>query len=171
MLRRMIVPAGLAAVLGLLASAALADGEKRTTVQDENRVESFDRTIEPPRRAAVRAPPQPIGGWRSTRIHHAHGRHAHRASHSWGGHHGLHPRRHLFIAGVSGHRLPGIVNVATVTYRTHVYDTPAYPSAFLRLPAVRSPLRPDAGPDLQQALLLLSRSASFGDVSHGSRTE
>ena len=57
MLRRMIVPAGIAAVLGLFASAALADGEKRTTVQDENRVESFDRTIEPPRRAAVRAPP------------------------------------------------------------------------------------------------------------------
>ena len=61
--------------------------------------------------------------------HHAHSRHAHRASHSWGGHHGLHPRRHLFIAGVSGHGLPGIVNVATVTYRTHVYDTSAYPGA------------------------------------------
>ena len=70
-----------------------------------------------------------------------------------------------------GTRLPGIVNVATVTYRTHVYYTPAYPSVILRLPALRPPLRPDAGPDLQQALLLLSRSASFGDVSHGSRTE
>ena len=95
MLRRMIVPAGIAAVLGLLASAALADGEKRTTVQDENRVEFFDRTVEPPRRAAVRAP----ASHRRMAVyahHHAHGRHAHRVSHGWGGHHGLHPRRHLF---------------------------------------------------------------------------
>ena len=128
MLRRMIVPAGLAAVLGLLASAALADGEKRTTVQDENRVESFDRTIEPPRRAAVRTPRTDRRMAVYAHGHHAHGRHALRTFHSWGGHHGLHPRRHLFIAGVSGHRLPGIVNVATVTYRTHVYYTAAYPS-------------------------------------------
>ena len=140
-------------------------------MQDENRVESFDRTVEPPRRAAVRAPAtdrrmavyahviMPMGGM------------PYRAAHSWGGHHGLHPRRHLFIAGVSAHRLPGIVNVATVTYRTHVYYTPAYPSPSYGYPPLRPPLRPDAGPDLQQALLLLSRQASFREVSHGSRTE
>ena len=67
MLRRMIVPAGLAAVLGLLASAALADGEKRTTVQDENRVEPFDRLLEPPRREAG-ARREAIGGYRPSRI-------------------------------------------------------------------------------------------------------
>ena len=129
MLRRMIVPAGFAAVLGLWASAALADGERRTTVQDENRVESFDRTVEPPRREAVRAPRRArrTGGYSHHHLY-AHGRHAHRADTSWGGHHGLHPRRHLFIAGMSGHGLPGAVNVATVTYRTDVYYTPAYPS-------------------------------------------
>ena len=32
------------------------------------------------------------------------------------------------------HWLPGVVNVATVTYRTHVYDTPAYPSVFYGYP-------------------------------------
>ncbi len=62
-------------------------------------------------------------------------------------------------------RLPGIVNVATVTYRTHVYDTSAYPSVFYGLPAARSPLRPDAGPDLQQALLLLSRQDADEDAA------
>jgi hypothetical protein len=102
MLRRMIVPAGFAAVLGLWASAALADGERRRTVQDENRVESFDRTVEPPRREAARAP---------------------RRARRTGGY-----SHHLFIAGMSGHGLPGVVSVATVTYRTHVYYTPAYPS-------------------------------------------
>ena len=136
MLRRMIVPAGFAAVLGLLASAALADGEKRTTVQDENRVESFDRTIEPPRRAAVRAPPShrrmavyahvimPMGGMPIVpSIHGA----ATTVSI---------PAAICSSPASPRHGLPGIVNVATVTYRTHVYDTPAYPSAILRLPAV-----------------------------------
>jgi len=133
MLRRMIAPAGFAAVLGLFASAALADGEKRTTVQDENRVESFDRTVEPPRRAAVRAPASHRRMALSPH-HHGHSRHAHRAAHGWGGPHGLHPRRHLFIAGVSAQGLPGFVNVATVTYRTHVYDTSAYPGVFYSYP-------------------------------------
>jgi hypothetical protein len=132
MRRRMIVPAGVAAVLGLVTSAALADGEKRTTVQDENRVELFDRAVEPSRREAMRAP------GRDRRIaayahHRAHWRHPHRASHSWGGHYGLHSRRHLFVAGAP-HGFPGVVNVATVIYRTHVYHTPVYPSALYGYP-------------------------------------
>ena len=131
MLRRMIAPAGFAAVLGLFASAALADGEKRTV--QESRVESFDRKVEPPRRAAVHAPASHRRMALSTQ-HHAHSRHAHHAAQGWGGHRGLYPRRHRFIAGVSARGWPGFVNVATVTYRTHVYDTSAYPGVFYGYP-------------------------------------
>lgn len=112
MVYRMIAAAGLAAALGLSASAALAD-EDRTAAKifrsAEDRVEYLDRTVDVTPRKSVRAHRRP-------RYHHAYHRH----------HPAAYPRRHFFVTGVSGYGY-GPVNVATVTYRTYVYYTP-YPS-------------------------------------------
>lgn len=101
MIYRMFVAAGLAAALGLSASAAAADEfkEPKTFKGADDRVEYLDRA---PRK--------------SVRVHR---RHYHRHYHAY-------PRRHFFVTGVSGYGY-GPVNVATVTYRTYVYYTP-YPS-------------------------------------------
>ncbi len=122
MFRGSVLPASLAIVLGLTASAALADGAKetaRTFDNERHRVENLD-DLGPSRRGSVR-------------IHqHRHsvrryGHHRHYTYRAWDGRYGHHPRRHFYMTGVSGYGVPGPVNVATVTYRTYVYYTPTYP--------------------------------------------
>jgi hypothetical protein len=121
MVYRTIAAAGLAAVLGLLASATAADeykDEAKTLKEVEGRVEYLDRTARAPRKYAR---------VHRRHYHHHHVHHHRTAYRAWDGRYGLHPRRHFFITGVSGYGY-GPVNVATVAYRTYVYYTPTYPS-------------------------------------------
>jgi hypothetical protein len=123
MFRRNVLPASLAIVLGLTATTALADGQKetsRTLMDTERRVDSFE-DLGPSRRGSVRMH-QHRHGYRH------YGHHRHYGYRAWDGRYGSYPRRHFYITGVSGYAVPGLVNVATVSYRTYVYHTPTYPS-------------------------------------------
>jgi hypothetical protein len=119
MVYQRIAAVGLAAVLGLFASAASADefkDEARTLKEVEGGVEYLDRTARAPRKYA-----------RAHRRHYHHVHHHRTAYRAWDGRYGLYPRRHFYITGVHGYGY-GPVNVATVSYRTYVYYTPTYPS-------------------------------------------
>jgi len=120
MFRGNVLAASLAIIFGLIASAALADGERRparTFDSEGHGVENLD-DLGPSRRRV--------------RTHHYRHSVRHNNRHygyrAWDGRYGHYPRRHFYITGVSGYGVPGPVNVATVTNRTYVYYTPTYPS-------------------------------------------
>ena len=120
MVRGHVLPVSLALVLGCMASAALADGQrepaKMPNPPERQAIEDLDRGMS---RGAVRVHRQRHGYYHHRR---------HYADRGWNGRYGHYPRRHFFITGVSSYGVPGPVNVATVSYRTYVYYTPTYPS-------------------------------------------
>ena len=123
MFRGNISTASLAIVLGLAASAALADSEREAAKSFDNDRHGFESLDD--------LGPSGRGSIRMHQYRHSvrqYGHHRHYGYGAWDGRYGSYPRRHLYITGVSGYGVPGPVNVATVTYRTYVYYTPTYPS-------------------------------------------
>jgi hypothetical protein len=106
MVRGILLSAGMAAILGLAALPARADGQDDPVYKDaeRERVETLDRDLS---RRAVRA----------------HDRYRYKRAVAYR----HQPRRHFFVDGVHT-SFYGPVAYATVTYRTYVYYTPGYPS-------------------------------------------
>jgi hypothetical protein len=114
MVRGIVLPASLAAVLALPAAAG-AD-EDRDAVK-------IGRDVERPR--IERLDEDRFSDPRPVRLQ---TRHRHRYGYrAWNGRYGNYPRQHFFVSGVHAYGY-GPVNVATVAYRSYVYYTPTYPS-------------------------------------------
>ena len=142
MLRRTIARTAFAAVLGLSASTAFADGEKvplKVSKDAAHGADHLDR-IAPPRRPAYRAPHR-------TALYHHRRHHQYRPAYrGWDGRYGPHARRHFVVAGMPAYELPGAVSVTTVTYRSTVYYTPAYASVSYGYPPYARVYDLTAGP-------------------------